>query len=113
MDEQYRAAAASPTPEKSPHAGDLASKPPQIEPCVKNPRRVAAGRRNRARRGELTPEGRERLRQAALRSRPWEYSRPISPEGKDVSQELRELELMLITPAVQLRRSVKELMASC
>jgi hypothetical protein len=41
---------------------------------VPNPRRVAAGRLNRARRGPLTPEGRERLRQAALRNRPWEHS---------------------------------------
>jgi hypothetical protein len=39
-----------------------------------NPRRVAAGRANRAKRGPLTPEGRERLRQAALRHRPWEHS---------------------------------------
>jgi hypothetical protein len=38
-----------------------------------NPRRVAAGRQNRAKRKGLTPAGRERLRQAALRSRPWQF----------------------------------------
>jgi hypothetical protein len=36
-----------------------------------NPRRVAAGRANRARRGPLTEAGRERLRAAALRNKPW------------------------------------------
>ena len=48
-----------------------------------NPRRVAAGRRNRQLRKGLTPEGRERLRQAALANRPWESSTgPRTPEGK-------------------------------
>jgi hypothetical protein len=39
-----------------------------------NPRRVAAGRLNREKRGPLTPEGRERLRQAALAGRPWRFA---------------------------------------
>jgi len=39
--------------------------------CCPNPRRVAAGKLNRAKRRGLTPEGRERLRQAALAHRPW------------------------------------------
>jgi hypothetical protein len=48
-----------------------------------NPRRVAAGRLNRLKRGPLTPEGRERLRQAALLRRMWERSTgPKTPEGK-------------------------------
>lgn len=48
-----------------------------------NPKRVAAGRRNRKMRGPLTPEGRERLRQAALRNKPWLHSTgPTTPEGK-------------------------------
>jgi hypothetical protein len=48
-----------------------------------NPRRVAAGRLNRLKRKGLTPEGRERLRQAALRNRPWRFSTgPRTPEGK-------------------------------
>src|SRR5262249_34178800 len=36
-----------------------------------NPKRVAAGKINRAKRRGLTPEGRERLRQFALSRRPW------------------------------------------
>lgn len=48
-----------------------------------NPKRVAAGRRNRKLRGPLTAEGREKLREAAVRNRPWERSTgPKTPEGK-------------------------------
>ena len=48
-----------------------------------NPRRVAAGRLNRQKRRGLTPEGRERLRQAARASRPWEHTTgPKTLEGK-------------------------------
>ena len=48
-----------------------------------NPRRVAAGRLNRLKRGPLTPEGRERLRQAALARRPWEHATgPRTSAGK-------------------------------
>ena len=50
---------------------------------VPNPRRVAAGRTNRLRRGDLTPKGRQRLRSAALKNRPWEHSTgPRTAEGK-------------------------------
>src|SRR5262249_34904384 len=52
-------------------------------PPSPNPRRVAAGKLNRQKRGPLTPEGRERLRQAALANRPWEHATgPRTPEGK-------------------------------
>ena len=55
---------------------------PPIQPPP-NPRRVAAGRRNRAKSQGVTPEGRERLREAALRNRPWLHSTgPRTPEGK-------------------------------
>jgi hypothetical protein len=48
-----------------------------------NPRRVAAGRRNRLKRKGLTDAGRERLRQAALQHQPWTRSTgPQTPEGK-------------------------------
>ena len=48
-----------------------------------NPRRVEAGRRNRKKWKGFTPEGLERLRQAALTNRPWEHSTgPRTPEGK-------------------------------
>jgi len=48
-----------------------------------NARRVIAGRLNRMKRGRLTPEGRQRLREAALRNRPWDYATgPRTPAGK-------------------------------
>ncbi len=48
-----------------------------------NPRCVAAGRRNWLKRGPLTPEGRERLRQSVLARRPWEHSTgPKTAAGK-------------------------------
>ena len=48
-----------------------------------NPRRVAAGRANRLKRGPLTEAGRERLREVALCNKPWEHSTgPRTPEGK-------------------------------
>jgi hypothetical protein len=44
---------------------------------------VAAGRRNRARRGPLTPAGAERLRRAAIANRPWQYATgPRTAAGK-------------------------------
>jgi len=39
-----------------------------------NPKRVAAGRANRTRRGPLTPAGRARLRPAALAQQPWQHA---------------------------------------
>ena len=52
-------------------------------PSSPNPRRVEAGRRNRAKRRGLSVAGRERLRQAALANQPWEHSTgPRTPEGK-------------------------------
>jgi hypothetical protein len=48
-----------------------------------NPRRVAAGRRNHARRVGLTPAGMEALRAAALAGKPWEHSSgPRTAAGK-------------------------------
>ncbi len=50
---------------------------------IASARQVNANRRNWAKRGLLTPEGRERLRQAALRNEPWRYSTgPRTREGK-------------------------------
>ena len=46
-------------------------------------KRILAGRRNRQLRGELTPQGREKLRKCALEHQPWRFSTgPTSPEGK-------------------------------
>jgi hypothetical protein len=48
-----------------------------------NPRRVEAGKRNRALRKGLTEAGRQRLREAALRHQAWKHSTgPRTPEGK-------------------------------
>src|SRR5687767_5226702 len=48
-----------------------------------NPRRVAAGKLNRVLRKGLTPDGAERLRQAALAQRPWTKSTgPRTAAGK-------------------------------
>lgn len=58
---------------------ELASKPLAIP----NPKRVAAGRLNRAKRKGLTPEGRERLRRAAHANKPWLFSTgPRTRAGK-------------------------------
>ena len=51
----------------------------------KNPRRQAAGRRNRALRRGLSEAGRDRLRQAALIHRPWVFSTgPRTTAGKAI-----------------------------
>ncbi len=52
-------------------------------PSPKNPKRVEAGRLNRAKRRGLSAAGRERLREAALVGKPWEHSTgPKSAAGK-------------------------------
>ena len=48
-----------------------------------NPKRVAAGRRNRRKRKSLTEDGRRRLRDAAIRNKPWLNSTgPRTAAGK-------------------------------
>ena len=52
-------------------------------PKLKNPKRVAAGKANRAKRCGITAAGREQLRASALLHRPWEHSTgPRTPAGK-------------------------------
>jgi hypothetical protein len=54
-----------------------------MSPPSPNPRRVAAGKRNRKLRRGLTPEGRAKLRQSALAHRPWRFATgPRTAEGK-------------------------------
>ena len=49
----------------------------------KNPRRVAAGKRNRQLRGDITPAGLECLRQTAHKNKPWQKSTgPKTAAGK-------------------------------
>ena len=48
-----------------------------------NPKRVAAGKRNRALWKGLSEEGRRRLRESALRHKPWQFATgPRTPQGK-------------------------------
>ena len=48
-----------------------------------NPKRVAAGRRNRSLAGPLSEAGRAALREAVEKNRPWSFSTgPKTPEGK-------------------------------
>ena len=59
---------------------ELGSKP---APAVPNPKRVAAGKLNRAKRKGLTAGGHERLRGAARTNQPWRFSTgPRTVEGK-------------------------------
>jgi hypothetical protein len=52
-------------------------------PTPPDPRRSAIAKQNRAKRKGLTAEGRERLRQSALKHQPWRFSTgPRTPEGK-------------------------------
>jgi hypothetical protein len=78
----------NPTPEVlSPPEPRADSPPPDpaLSATVRrpNPRRVAAGRRNRRQRGPLTSAGRQRLRAAALRHQPWRHATgPRSSTGR-------------------------------
>ena len=56
---------------------------PPTARAVPSPARIAAGRRNRELRGPLSDAGRVRLREAALRNRPWEFATgPRTPAGR-------------------------------
>jgi hypothetical protein len=49
----------------------------------KNPRRVAAGRRNGRKRRAWTDEDRQRFREQCQRDKPWQHATgPRTPEGK-------------------------------
>jgi hypothetical protein len=53
-----------------------------------NPNRVLAGKQNRQRRGALTPDGRQRLRESMLTRKPWVNSTgPRTVAGKARSAE--------------------------
>ena len=59
--------------------------PPANPEQRRNPRRVLAGRANRMKWGGISPEGLERLRQAALQNRPWRFSTgPKTAAGKAI-----------------------------
>ena len=68
-------------------------------------RRIAAGKLTRSRRGPLSEEGRERLRQAAFRHQPWtQATGPKTPAGK--AQAARNGKKRQLGP-----RSVREIRA--
>lgn len=78
-------------------------------PSSANPRRVAAGRLNRLKRGPLTPEGRERLRRAVLANRPWEASTgPRTARGKALSAANGKLRQKGERSVREVRRSLAE-----
>ena len=65
---------------------ELGGNGPAPGPSGPNPRRVAAGRANRAKWKGFTPEGLERLRAAALRHQPWRFATgPRTEAGKAVA----------------------------
>ena len=71
-----------------------------------NPRRVAAGKRNRAKRKGLTPEGRGKLRQSALRHKPWRFSSgPKTPEGKAIPCN-KENKLLMMHGSIEFNQFV-------
>lgn len=54
-----------------------------MDSTIANPKRVAAGKRNRALRGRLSAESRQRLRDLAIRNQPWTFSTgPCTVAGK-------------------------------
>ena len=101
--------------EKEGGTNEKVSKPeiqPTVGPRVKNPRRVAAGRINHAKRRGFTPAGLERLREAAHRVRPWERATgPVTEEGKSRSAQNSHSKRRAVREFVKLREEIRSLMA--
>ena len=87
---------------------------PEAGPAQSNPRRVAAGRRNREKRLGLSEAGRAALRETALRHQPWRFAtgpktaagklrvalngkvRQLGPKsGREVKKDLAEISQLL------------------
>ena len=61
---------------------------PRTRSDAPNPRRQAAGQRNRLLRRELSEAGRAKLRETINRNQPWRYSTgPITEAGKNKSSQ--------------------------
>ena len=97
-----------------------------VAPRPKNPKRIAAGKLNGPKRKPLSPDAIERLRQAALKTRPWEKaSGPKTPAGKARSakngharkrlvrsyRELRQALRSLVDPFAEMRRCAGQVLA--
>jgi hypothetical protein len=77
-----------------------------------NPRRVAAGRLNQAKRGPLTAEGRERLRATALANKPWLSSTgPRTVKGKKATAANGRHDQAVGPSIRESRREVADLLA--
>ena len=88
---------------------ELVSKPPAIP----NPKRVAAGRLNHAKRKGLTPEGRERLRRAAFANQPWSRSTgPRTAEGKAKAAANGKKRQLGLLSARELKADLRKLRAT-
>ena len=91
-----------------------AQSPPNAGPAPPNPKRVAAGRRNREKRLGLSEAGRQALRVTALRHKPWRFAtgpktaagrarvalngkvRQLGPKsGREVKKDLAEISQLL------------------
>jgi len=78
---------------------------------IKNPRRVAAGRRNRQFRRGLTLQGRARLRAAALCNQPWRWATgPRTPAGKRRSADNGRWRQRGTRSLRQIRRELREVL---
>jgi hypothetical protein len=84
---------------------------------VKSPRRVEAGRKNRQLRGSLSPAALQRLREAALRDRPWVHATgPRTEEGKRAATangKLRQLGPTSVREARAELKAMRGLLATC
>lgn len=86
---------------------EMASKPRSSYP---NPRRVAAGRQNRAKAGPITDTTRELLRQAAYRTQPWRFATgPKTPAGKARSASNARVLQKGLFSVRELRRDIADL----
>jgi hypothetical protein len=75
-----------------------------------NPKRVAAGKLNWAKRKGLTPEGRERLRRAAQINQPWLFSTgPRTNAGKATAAANGKKRQLGLLSARELKADLRQL----
>lgn len=69
--------------------------------------RITAGRLNRSKRGALTQEGVLRLREAALRNRPWVAAAASRRKRSENAVTARELAMIMVDTRDAIRRSAE------